>query len=76
MSRKTRKPQLATIAPDPNAPILSIPNAAKFLGIHVLAVRRAIRERELPYIPIGRGFYLHVADLMKWVESRKRVAAA
>lgn len=55
-------------------PPLTIPEAAKFLNVTDRWVIRAIRERRLPYLKVGRQVRFLVADLRDYLVST-RVAA-
>ena len=51
-------------APTPgHEPPLSIPEAAVFLNVTDRWVRRAVRERRIPYLKVGRHVRFLVADL-------------
>ena len=51
--------------------LLSIKDAAAYLGARVWAVRQMVRKRELPYVPVGRGFKIDKIDLDRWIERQK-----
>jgi excisionase family DNA binding protein len=51
--------------------LLSIKDAAAYLGARVWAIRQMMRKRELPYLPVGRGFKIDKIDLDRWIERQK-----
>ena len=51
--------------------LLSIKDAAGYLGARVWAIRQMLRKRELPYVPVGRGFKIDKVDLDRWIERQK-----
>jgi len=51
--------------------LLSIKDAAAYLGARVWAVRQMVRKRELPYVPVGPGFKIDKIDLDRWIERAK-----
>ena len=53
--------------------LVSIKDAAAYLGARVWAVRQMLRKRELPYVPVGRGFKIDKIDLDRWIESERRL---
>ena len=52
--------------------LLSVPDAARFLGIGKWALRGLIASRKVPVVKVGRAFYLRRAALTKWAESAER----
>jgi excisionase family DNA binding protein len=52
--------------------LLSIPEAAAFLGISIWTVRGLIQARTLPVVKAGRGFYLRRETLARWAEGAER----
>ena len=56
-------------------PPLSIPEAAEFLNVTDRWVRRAVRERRLPYVKVGRHVRFMVEDLRAYL-AQSRVQAA
>ena len=58
-------------------PPLSIPEAAVFLNVTDRWVRRAVRERRLPYLKVGRHVRFLVEDLQAFLaQSRVEPAPA
>jgi excisionase family DNA binding protein len=51
--------------------LVSIKDAAAYLGARVWAVRQMLRKRELLYVPVGRGFKIDKIDLDRWIERQK-----
>jgi excisionase family DNA binding protein len=51
--------------------LLSIKDAAVYLGARVWAIGQMLRKRELPYVPVGRGFKIDNVDLDRWIERQK-----
>ncbi len=50
---------------------LLIKDAAAYFGARVWAIRQMLRKRELPYVPVGRGFKIDKVDLDRWIERQK-----
>jgi excisionase family DNA binding protein len=48
-------------------PPLSIPEAAEFLNVTDRWVRRAVRERRIPYLKVGRHVRFLVEDLQAYL---------
>lgn len=58
-------------------PPLSIPEAAVFLNVTDRWVRRAVRERRIPYLKVGRNVRFLIADLQAFLaQSRVEPAPA
>ena len=51
--------------------LLSIQEAAEYLGVKESRIRSAIRRREIPYIKLKRLVRFEVSDLQSWVQSSK-----
>jgi len=51
--------------------LLSLKDAAVYLGAHLWAVRQMVRGRELPYVQIGRKHLIDKVDLDKFIETNK-----
>ena len=56
--------------------MLSLKDAAVYLGAHLWAVRQMVRGRELPYVQIGRKHLVDRVDLDKFIERNKVGVAA
>jgi excisionase family DNA binding protein len=56
--------------------LLSLKDAAVYLGAHLWAVRQMVRGRELPYVQIGRKHLIDRLDLDRFVERNKIGVAA
>jgi excisionase family DNA binding protein len=41
------------IAPNPQAPLMDVHEAAEFLGLHVKTIYRMVETGQLPYVRIG-----------------------
>ena len=51
--------------------LLSAKDAAAYLGAHVWAIRQMVRNREMPYVQIGRKHLIDKVDLDKFIEKNK-----
>lgn len=56
--------------------LLSVKDAATYLGAHLWAIRQLVRNRELPYVQIGRKYLIDRMDLDRFVERNKIGVAA
>jgi excisionase family DNA binding protein len=54
--------------------LLSMKDAAKYLGCAYWAVRTLLWGKQIPYIQIGRRFVIDRTDLDKWVDKQKAAA--
>jgi excisionase family DNA binding protein len=71
IQKRFKKP-VVTPPPISSGPrLLSIKDAAGYLGARVWSVRQMLRKRELPYVPVGRGFKIDKIDLDRWIEREK-----
>jgi excisionase family DNA binding protein len=61
---------------NPEARLLTIPQAARYLGRSPYTVREMVYARQLPVIQEGQRSKIWVdrVDLDKWVDSHKRLA--
>ena len=50
------------------APLLDIPAAADRLGVSERWVRRAVAERRLPFVKVGRYVRFRPADLDRYID--------
>jgi excisionase family DNA binding protein len=63
--------ELATVAP----PLLSVHQAAEYLGIHHETLRRWCREGRITFHDFGgSGYKFDIVDLDAWIASRRRPA--
>jgi excisionase family DNA binding protein len=51
-------------------PIMTIAEAAQYLGLHELTVRRLAREGAIPALKLGRQWRIKRDLLEKWIEQR------
>lgn len=51
--------------------LYSIPEAAKYLGRSVWAVREMLWAGKMPFVKDGRRVLLDIYDLDKWIEQSK-----
>jgi len=56
--------------------LLSVKDAAAYLGAHLWAIRQMVRNRELPYVQIGRKHLIDRLDLDRYIEKIKIGVAA
>lgn len=52
--------------------LLSIKEAACYLGRSEWTIAEMVRSGRLPYIPDGKRRFLDIQDLDKWIETNKR----
>jgi len=52
-------------------PLLSIPEAAKILGVSVWTLRQWLSQRRLPYIKVGRLTKLKIEDVEGFIEGHR-----
>ena len=71
IQHRFKKPVVLPHAISADPRLLSIKDAAAYLGARVWAVRQMQRKRELPYVPVGRGFTIDKIDLDRWIERAK-----
>ena len=75
IQKRFKKPVVPVVAI--NGPrLLSLKDAAVYLGAHLWAVRQMVRNRELPYVQIGRKYLIDRLDLDRFVERNKIGVAA
>jgi excisionase family DNA binding protein len=81
IQKRFKKPIVPLAEPQPitaGPRLLTIKDAAAYLSARVWAIRQLLRNREIPYVPVGRGFKIDKMDLDRWIERQKigsRVAA-
>jgi excisionase family DNA binding protein len=56
--------------------LLNTNDAAAYLGAKRWAVRRMVRSRKLPYVPIGRAYLIDKLDLDRYIDQNKIGVAA
>jgi excisionase family DNA binding protein len=54
--------------------MLTIPQAAAYVGASVKFIRSLIWKRELRYIKAGKRFVIDRAELDRWLDANQRVA--
>ena len=54
--------------------MLTIPQAACYIGASVKFVRSLIWSRQIKYIKAGKRFIVDRAELDKWLDANQRVA--
>lgn len=54
----------------PTAVALSVPDAADYLGISAITVRRLIARGDLPHARLGRAIRIRLVDLDRYLEER------
>ena len=75
VGRKAIAAQSSMPGEQPIHGLISVPQVAEYLSTTERHVRELIYRRELPYFKVGRLVRIDVADLHRWLES-KRVEAA
>ena len=66
------KPEIARLAaPSIQPALLTVKEAAIYLGRSEQAVQHLIFQRELPVVRVGRRVHLHKRDLDAWIEKNK-----
>jgi excisionase family DNA binding protein len=75
IQKRFKKPVVPAVAIS-GPRLLSIKDAAAYLSARVWAIRQLVRNREIPYVPVGRGFKIDKIDLDRWIESQKVGVAA
>jgi excisionase family DNA binding protein len=51
--------------------LLTLKQAAEYLGVSAWTVRRLVWRGDLPHVPIGRLVQLDRVDLDHWIEEKK-----
>lgn len=59
---------------DPSPRMLTIPQAAAYIGGSVKFVRSLIWSRQLRYVKAGKRFVIDRAELDRWLDANQRVA--
>jgi excisionase family DNA binding protein len=80
-ARFKKPPILAAVVPFTGPRLLTLKQAAEYIGHSVDLVREMVANREIPYIPKGDGekrqhVLIDRLDLDRWVEKKKVGAAA
>ncbi len=70
IQKRFKKP-IAPVVAISGPRLLSVKDAATYLGAHMWAIRQMVRNRELPYVQIGRKHLIDKVDLDKFVEKNK-----
>lgn len=66
------KPEIARLGSHSVQPaLLSVKEAAIYLGRSEQSIQHLIFERELPVVRVGRRVHLHRRDLDAWIEKNK-----
>ena len=66
------KPEIARLAtPSVQPVLLTVKEAAVYLGRSEQAIQHLVFERELPVVRVGRRVHLHKRDLDAWIEANK-----
>lgn len=63
--------ELAKLVPTVQPALLTVKEAAIYLGRSEQAVQHLIFQRELPVVRMGRRVHLHRRDLDAWIEKNK-----
>lgn len=50
---------------------MTVPEAAKFIGVHEQTIYLWCRKRKIPHFKIGGALRFRENDLSKWIEGRK-----
>ena len=59
-------------APTIEAIAVTVAQAAKMLGTNQGQIRKGLYSRELKAARLGKAYYIKVADLMRWFDSKVR----
>ena len=54
--------------------LLSVKDAAAYLGFSLRSVRNLVYSRELPIIRLGAKIFIDLRDLDQWIERKKQYA--
>lgn len=55
-----------------SGPLLSLEDAARHLGVSPSWVRQRVRERDIPYVRLGRLLRFRPEDLEAWLDRTQR----
>lgn len=55
---------------DVSTPVLTVPEAARFLRVSESIIRRLIREHRIPYFQIEGRYLLYRSSLEQWIEEK------
>jgi excisionase family DNA binding protein len=75
IQKRFKKPVVPVVAIS-GPRLLSVRDAATYLGAHLWAIRQMVRNRELPYVQIGRKHLIDRLDLDGYIERNKVGIAA
>jgi excisionase family DNA binding protein len=64
--------QMAAVRVHVHDPLLSVEQAAEFLGVSAYTVRQWARERRIPAIRLGRYWRFRQSSLDAWIEAQER----
>jgi len=70
IQKRFKKPVVPAVAIS-GPRLLSVKDAATYLGAHLWAIRQMVRNSELPYVQIGRKHLIDKVDLDKFIEKNK-----
>jgi len=66
--KKSVEPQNS---PQNSARLLNVKDAAKYIAGHEWYIRTLIRNRQIPYLVVGRGYAVDRTDLDRFIEKQK-----
>lgn len=73
--KKKSQSQSKAVVPNPNARLLSVQEAAGFLGVTVWFIRGLVWNKKVPHLRLGRRFLFDRKDLENFIEQQKKEAA-
>jgi excisionase family DNA binding protein len=50
--------------------ILTVPEVARYLGVHPFTVYRMLRSREIPAFRVGEDWRFHLPTVREWLEKK------
>jgi excisionase family DNA binding protein len=65
---------MTAIAAHSHDPLLSVEEAAEFLGVSPYTVRQWARERRIPAIRLGRYWRFRQSSLDAWIQAQERAS--
>lgn len=63
-------------ANNPGARLLTLKEAAVYLGVSVWTIRRLVWRGEMPHVPVGKLVQLDRGDLDAWIDAKKTTFGA
>ena len=63
---------MTAIAAHAHDPLLSVEQAAEYLGVSAYTVRQWARERRIPAIRLGRYWRFRQSSLDAWIQAQER----